>query len=409
MSYVLYIFITLYLLLSNLSQAEDILKVGMPGTNAVGREEVYELARAFEAQNPDVKIVFVVSEGEIFKKTLQQQLMQDNGLDVVFWMAGERFNKYIRLDLVAPITDIWLSNKLTENFPSHLSGAVTFNEQLYAVPFSYYQWGMFYNKQLFKRLALTPPNDWQAFIKILAALKREDLMPISIGSKYSWAVSPWFELLNLRLNGYAFNQLFIQGKVSAYAPEIRRVFEYWQTLILSGYFIEHKESLVESLPLLYREQAGVILAGSYFASFFPKKLSRNIGFFPFPIINSDVDKSEVSPVDISFIAQRSTQKAIAKRFLLFLSSKEAQEMFNNGSHFLSANKQANIAKSETLQTVQKSLSNVKHLTLFFDREAEDTFAQDNMAIWRDFISHRNIEETLSKMEAARQRYLLRLQ
>ena len=141
-------------------------------------------------------------------------------------MAGERFNKYIRLDLVASITDIWQSNKLANSFPSHLSGAVTFNQQFYAIPFSYYQWGMFYNKQLFKRLSLKPPSDWQEFMKILAVLKHEGLMPISIGSKYSWAVSPWFELLNLRLNGYSFNQSFIQGKVSAFSPEIRRVFEY---------------------------------------------------------------------------------------------------------------------------------------------------------------------------------------
>ena len=84
-------------------------------------------------------------------------------------------------------------------------------------------------------------------------------------------------------------------------------------------------------------------------------------------------------------------------------------MFNNGSHFLSANKQANISKSEILQSVQQSLRSVDHLTLFFDREAEDAYAQENMTIWQDFIVDVDIEETISKMEAARLRYLSRLQ
>lgn len=406
--YIVFTLAFIYMLFTPILKAEEVLKVGISGINAVGREEVYALAHAFELRNPKVKVTFVVNEGETYKKTLQKQLEQEEGgLDVAFWMAGERFDKYIRLNLVTPVTDIWRSNKLAEQFTPHLNRAVALDEQFYAVPFSYYQWGFFYNKQLFERLGLALPRDWQEFIKILSILKHEGLMPISIGTKYSWSVSPWFELFNLRLNGYNFNQSFIKGNVSANSPEIRHVFEYWQKLIQSGYFIDHKESLIASLPLLYREQAGIILGGSYFASFFPKSLSNRIGFIPFPVMNLDVDKSEVAPVDIAFIAQRSKKKQLAKRFLVFLSSKEAQERFNNKTHFLSANKLADISNSDTLQSVKRSLNGVSRLTLFFDREAEDTFAKENMAIWRDFITDPDIEETISKMEKVRVNYLSR--
>ena len=153
MRYLLHILVIVNLLYSHQSRAEDVLTIGIAGTNGVARELVYFLASAFEKQTPNVKIRFIVREGESYKKDLQNMLEKDDGYDVVFWMAGERFNKYIRLELVTPITDIWQSHQLSDNFSENLNNAITFNKQIYAIPFSRYQWGMLYNKRLFERLS----------------------------------------------------------------------------------------------------------------------------------------------------------------------------------------------------------------------------------------------------------------
>jgi multiple sugar transport system substrate-binding protein len=340
-------------------------------------------------------------------------LEKENGYDVAFWMAGERFNKYIRLDLVTPITDIWQSNQLSDNFSKNLNNAITFNKEIYAIPFSRYQWGMLYNKKLFERLSLVPPNNWQQFIDVLSVLKSENVIPIYVGSKYNWEISAWFEFLNLRLNGYTFHQSFIKGESPVDSPQIRLVFKYWQELIESGYFIVQKQyNLREGLPYLYRELGGVMLAGSYFTAFVPPKKLNDMGFFSFPQMNTQIENVEIAPVDIVFIAERAKNKVLAKKFLVFLSSKYAQEKFNSGSHFLPANKLSEIPENEIFQAVQKSLNNVRKQTLFFDREAEDTFAQQNMAIWHDFINSPtidagNVDKAIKSMEEARLNLLSR--
>jgi multiple sugar transport system substrate-binding protein len=344
----------------------------------------------------------MVTEGESYKKNLQDMLETETGYDVVFWMAGERFYKYVRLGLVAPITDIWESQQIGNNFSDNLNNAISFNKKIYAMPFSRYQWGMLYNKRLFERLSLVPPKDWQQFIDILTALKNEKVMPIYIGSQYNWAVRAWFEFLNLRLNGYDFHQSFIKGATSVDSPQIRLVFKYWQQLIESGYFmVQRKANLRDGLPFIYRELGCVILAGSYFTAFVPKNKLKDIGFFSFPQINPQIENVEISPVDIAFIAQRSKKKALAKQFLVFLSSTYAQETFNNGSHFLPANKLSVIPETEIFQTVKRSLDSALKQTLFFDREAEDIFAQQNMFIWREFLEKPDIESTIKRMEKAR--------
>ena len=413
MRHLLNVLVIVSLLYSHPSKSEDVLTIGVAGTNGVAREMVYFLATAFEKQTPNVKIRLIVREGESYKNDLQNMLEQEDGYDVAFWMAGERFNKYIRLDLVTPITDIWQSHQLSDNFSNNLNNAITFNKQIYAIPFSRYQWGMLYNKKLFDRLSLIPPNNWQQFIDVLGVLKTENVIPIYVGSKFNWEISAWFEFLNLRLNGYTFHQSFIKGESPVDSPQIRLVFKYWQELIESGYFIVKKQyNLREGLPYLYRELGGVMLAGSYFTAFVPPNKLNDMGFFSFPQMNTQIENVEIAPVDIVFIAERAKNKVLAKKFLVFLSSKYAQEKFNSGSHFLPANKLSEIPENEIFQAVQKSLNNVRKQTLFFDREAEDTFAQQNMAIWHDFINSptidtENVEKTIKLMEEARLNLLSR--
>ena len=158
-----------------------------------------------------------------------------------------------------------------------------YNQQIYAIPFSRYQWGMLYNKMLFERLSLLPPKNWQQFIDLLTVLKSEKIIPIYVASKYSWEISAWFEFLNLRLNGYDFHQWFIKGKSPVDSTKIRLVFKYWQALIESGSFLVQKQSsLRDGLPYLYRELGGLMLAGSYVTAFIPPKNLDEIGFFSFP-------------------------------------------------------------------------------------------------------------------------------
>ena len=139
MRHLLNVLVIASLLYSHQSKADDVLTIGVAGINGVAREMVYFLAAAFEKQTPNVKIRFIVREGESYKNDLHNMLEKENGYDVAFWMAGERFNKYIRLDLVTPITDIWQSNQLSDNFSKNLNNAITFNKEIYAIPFSRYQ------------------------------------------------------------------------------------------------------------------------------------------------------------------------------------------------------------------------------------------------------------------------------
>ena len=51
-------------------------------------------------------------------------------------------------------------------------GALTVDGKQYGVPWGYYQWGVYYRKDLFDNLGLNVPQNWEEFKWVCAMLKK---------------------------------------------------------------------------------------------------------------------------------------------------------------------------------------------------------------------------------------------
>lgn len=401
-----YIFLTFFYCLSlPIAQAKETLNIGFVGYNSETRESLYLLADEFTNKYPNTEIKFFFKKPQKYKSTLEYEL-KNNNLDIFYWHAGQRLDKYIRNGLITPITDIWNTHQLANNFSASMTQHVTMHNDVYALPISYYQWGMLYNKKLFQRFSLTPPQTWQEFIYLLEKLKQQALIPIFLGAKDTYNVSIWFEYFYLRLNGIESYQQFIQGEVPSSSRHVRQVLHHFKQVIDST-LIHHypKTTLLEGLPLIYREKAGIMLAPSFYSSYMSGEVKKNIGFFPFPTLNNKTPNYEVSPSNVMFISKNAKQTLLAKKFIVFLASKKSQEQINLASHFLSPNKFAKAHNNSIQRDVKFSLENATDLTLFYDRETEKHYGENNMLIWRDFLKNTDIQQTINKMEKVRLTYL----
>jgi multiple sugar transport system substrate-binding protein len=389
--------------------AKTTLRIAAIGHSGDIRQALYPIASKFERLNPDVEVKFTLWSDSKLKNELSTLLKEKNSIDIVIWHSGERLKHYVEQGLVLPITDMWNENQLDDQFTMTTKGMVSYKQQNWAIPISYYQWGIYYKKSLFKRLAITPPSNWQQFINILEKIKQNKITPIFIGSKNPWPVGCWFEYLNLRLNGLEYHNAFVKGEVSAHSSGIREVLQYWKKLIDSEYFFEkHQENnLADGFPLIYREHAAMVLTGHMIEPYMPKKVADNIGFFSFPKIKNNVANIQVTPVDIMFIAKSSLQQKMAKQFLLLAADKDVQSELNEKLDQFPVNKNSTMPESQILQEVMKSLKQAEGSTHFFDREVEEMYGRESLKIWNEFLIRPNIEETVAKMEKARQGYLAR--
>jgi multiple sugar transport system substrate-binding protein len=100
------------------------------------------------------------------------------------WQGGERLYQYVRENKVKDISQIWSGNDLESVFSDAAKGAVLYQNNRYAIPISYYQWGFYYRQSLFDQHGLSAPTTWDGFLAVCAKLKAAGVTPITIGAQY---------------------------------------------------------------------------------------------------------------------------------------------------------------------------------------------------------------------------------
>ena len=137
---------------------------------------------AFEAAHPDIDVQVNLTEHEAYKTAIRNFLVAE-APDVAIWFAGNRMKFFVDQDLFMDVSDVWADADLN-NIMSSSKASLTVDGKQYGVPWGYYQWGVYYRKDIFDNLGLNVPQDWDEFKWVCAMLKKNGITPITIGTKY---------------------------------------------------------------------------------------------------------------------------------------------------------------------------------------------------------------------------------
>lgn len=400
--------VTQLLMLTSFQLHSETIKVGV--LIATGEQRIlYEsIAKEFEANYPGSKIELIAKNDADYKKSLNQWFKDKNGPDILSWQGGERLYQYVRKGEIENLNDLWANNNLADEFSEGSIGAVSLENNYYAIPMSYYQWGIYYRKSIFAKLNLSEPTTWQEFLDICESLKKENINPITIGTKYKWPSAAWFDYLNLRLNGLEYHKNLLKGKIPFTDQGVVNVFEKWQELLINDYFVpkHYHWNWQEAMPFLYHKYAGMTLIGNFFAGQLPDILKEDFGFFRFPLMAENIAIYEEAPLDLFMLPKYSNNKTLAKKFLLHVSDKDRLAKFNQTLGMISPNIKSQKNNDYFINAGTKTLNTAKGLSQFFDRDTNQEMANAATKIFSDFLINTNIEKTIAELESARQKHLL---
>ncbi|WP_307653571.1 ABC transporter substrate-binding protein [Streptomyces sp. DSM 42143] len=149
------------------------------GDSKANGSQVYwdELARAYEAKNPDVNVdVTVHSWNDVDRKV--REMVEDGKAPDLAQIGA--YSDYADQDLLYRADDV-LSIPVQANFVSQLSAAGQVDGVQYGLPFAASTRVLFYNKTLFAKAGVTPPKSWDDLADAAEALEAE-------GVKYPYAL-----------------------------------------------------------------------------------------------------------------------------------------------------------------------------------------------------------------------------
>ncbi|MFD1695575.1 ABC transporter substrate-binding protein [Roseibium aestuarii] len=370
------------------------------------RQAMEELIADFQAKHPDITVKWNNFDHEGYKSAIRNFLTAD-APDVAAWYAGNRMEPFVKAGLFEDVSDVWEANGLNDELKS-AAASMTIDGKKWGVPYTYYQWGIYYRKDIFAEQGITPPKTWDELLAACAKLKEAGISPFTIGTKALWPTGGWFDYLDLRVNGYEFHMDLTSGKVPYTDPRVKAVFEKWAELVEPGYFVENHAAIdwQDAIPHLVQGKAAMYLMGNFaVAAMKDGGLKEDqIGFLQFPQINPDLPMAEEAPTDTFHIPSGAKNKEDAKVFLAYLASPEAQSKMNKTLGQLPVNSKSETPEDPFLDAGFKMLSNAYALAQFYDRDAPAAMAKAGMEGFQEFmVKPDKVDDILARLDKVRER------
>ena len=375
-----------------------------PGPRAV----MTQLAADFDAMHPNLTVELEIVDREAWKSQIRNALSA-NPPDLVNWYAANRMAPYVNAGLFMDISDMYDSGDLPGL--DAVKGAMTIDGKQWGVPYTYYQWGIYYREDIFNELGLSEPATFDEEMANCAKVIESGRKCYAIGSKYLWTAGGWFDYLNMRTNGFDFHMQLARGEVAWTDDRVRETFANWRKLIDMGAYIDDHQSYnwQEALPFVVNGEATAYLIGNFAIPHLRSAgmTDDQLDFYQFPAI-ADVAMGEDAPTDTFHIASGAENVDAAKAFLQFVTSADVQTAINgpDGLGQLPINANASVADDEFIVQGFNMLSNNAPggIAQFFDRDFPAEMASIGMEGLQEFmVFPDNLEDILNRLESARER------
>jgi raffinose/stachyose/melibiose transport system substrate-binding protein len=178
-----------------------------------------EVARAYEAAHPGVKVEMQFLENEAYKAKLPTILQSKDRPHIIYSWAGGVLKTQIEAGVLEEITDQvkGYSDTIT---PAALA-AFTQNSRVYGLPTALSQVGFLYNKELMAKANVdaTAIKTWDDLLAAVKALKAAGVTPIVVGGADKWPLHFYWTHLAVRIGGKAGLDAALRGENGGFTGE----------------------------------------------------------------------------------------------------------------------------------------------------------------------------------------------
>jgi raffinose/stachyose/melibiose transport system substrate-binding protein len=251
-----------------------------------------DVADAYMAEHPNVKINITVQENEAFKTALQTNMQAGDVPDIFQSWGGGVLREQADAGLVQDVTS--LASACIDQLEPGAVSMMEVDGKLYGFPWDLGIVGFWYNKTLFAQAGIdAPPTTWAELLEDVQALEDAGITPIAVAGGDKWPAMFWYAELALRLGGaQVMQQAAIDGNFDD--PVFVQAGEKLQELIAmdpfqAGFLAAGWDGPDGQAAAIANSQAAMHLMGHWA----PGTQSSNgpdlaatgeLGWFPFPAV-----------------------------------------------------------------------------------------------------------------------------
>ena len=256
------------------------------------REAADAMFEALAAKYPDIEVVenpVAGGGGVSHRVVLQARLAANMPPDTWQTLGGAELKSYVDAEYLEPLDDLWTELDYWSVIPKPLANAVTINGHPYVVPLNMHiQNILYYNKDLFDELGLTPPKNFAQLIEVAKQIKaaHPEMYPFALGSKEKWEAAFVFDSMLLEVGGPEHYVKLYKGLIDVKNdPIFEKALEMLQQLLEYTYPYHATLTWDESCGLVVSQDSAMVLMGTWAIGYFQSrgwKPGVNFGAVTFP-------------------------------------------------------------------------------------------------------------------------------
>ncbi len=280
--------------------------------------------------------------GAVMKAVIWGLLAAGTPPDTFQVHAGGELKEYVDAGYLEPVDEVWDELGLKDVVPETLQAMCKFNGHYYAVPINVHRSNvLWYNPKIFDELKIIDkfgdPREWNltTLLEVARYIKQNkpDVAPIALATRNKWPLTHLFEVLLVLHGGPETYVKFWTGKFNYNDPNdpvwkaVKDVLEVIGTMAKEGLFNSNHPELTwdQAAALVAQGKAAMYIHGDWVAGYYIAnnyKYGEDWAAAPFP-------KNVFILLSDSFnMPKNAPHPDAAKKWLLVVGSKEAQEKFN---------------------------------------------------------------------------------
>lgn len=296
------------------------------------QEGLKNIVRAFEADNPGITVDMLIIPNDA-DAAMSARAAQGDLPDILQMQSYARVREYASKGYLLDLSkEEGMSRALASALP-----AVSWNGRQYALPMDYAGIGVIYNKAIFERLGLQPPQTYRDMERVCRTLKENGITPFAALLKENWSVGHFITMAHTALleERSVETDQFINdmnaGKTSYGVVDTAKLFS-----LLDFYRANMADNAGEmgggEQQQSFAKGESAMMVQGLWSYVDAKKLNANLdaGFIPFPVYNDATMNKFYADVDSTFgVSSQSSkeEQEAALKFINWLTGEKGQSLW----------------------------------------------------------------------------------
>jgi raffinose/stachyose/melibiose transport system substrate-binding protein len=294
-------------------------------------EALNHLIQNFQQKYPDIQIKREVQDTNTMRQIISTTLESGKGPDIIYYDTGPGWAGVLaKAGLLMPLDEAYKKFGWDRRILKWAKERATYDGKAYGVGHEVEIYGVFYNKDIFKKLGLKEPKTYEEFIQICEKLKSNGYIPIAFANKGGWPAYHMFSIMASNIAGKEKLAKAISGKISWTDPDfVEAIRIFFVDMNKKGYLIPQPNAVSydDGSRLFYNGKAAMHMTGTWLIDDIEKNMKAPVGFFPFPSING---KPVYIPAGLGsgyFVSSKTKYSKEAFQFIDYLMSQEAAKIW----------------------------------------------------------------------------------